>query len=62
VANEYPREDLIAGDVFGVGASWVVRPRVWKGSQLNEIESVALFGHPANTNLGQAHDARSPYR
>jgi len=33
VANEYPREDLIAGDVFGVGASWVVRPQVWNGTQ-----------------------------
>jgi transposase len=30
--------------------------------RLNEIESDALFGHPADTNLGQAHDARSPYR
>ena len=58
----YPWGDLIAGDVFGVGASWVVRPPVWKGSQLIEIESVALFGHPANTNLGQARDAKSPYR
>ena len=58
----YPREDLIAGDVFGVGASWVVRPQVWNGTQKIEIESVALFGHPANTNLGQAHDAKSPYR
>jgi len=27
-----------------------------------EIESVALFGHPADTNLGQARDAKSPYR
>jgi hypothetical protein len=28
----------------------------------DEIESDALFGHPADTNLGQAHDAKSPYR
>jgi transposase len=27
-----------------------------------EIESDALFGHPADTNLGQARDAKSPYR
>jgi transposase len=27
-----------------------------------EIESDALFGHPADTNLGQARNAKSPYR
>jgi hypothetical protein len=27
-----------------------------------EIESVALFGHPADTNLGLAHTAKNPYR
>ena len=27
-----------------------------------EIESDALFGHPANTNLGLASDAKNPYR
>jgi len=27
-----------------------------------EIEFDALFGHPADTNLGLAHDAKNPYR
>jgi len=27
-----------------------------------EIESDALFGHPADTNLGLARTAKSPYR
>lgn len=60
MANAYPQGDFIAGDAFGVGASGLSGCRY--GTGLKKTEPGALFGHLAETNLGLAHDAKSPYR
>ena len=51
---------LNAGNAFGAERSGLSGRRY--GTEVRKSEPVALFGHPAETNLGPAKNAKNPYR